>query len=152
VLAFEEQNRAYFAASIPDRGDDYFAQFSERHRQLLAGQAKGTDFLHVLVEPDGTVVGRVNLIEVADGAAELGYRMAERVAGRGLATAAVQQVCGRAATDYGLRVLEARATVDNRASMTVLERAGFVVVGELTLNGRAALRYRRELSQPVQAP
>jgi hypothetical protein len=36
VLAFERENRAYFAASIPDRGDDYFAHFESRHRALLA--------------------------------------------------------------------------------------------------------------------
>ena len=39
LLAFERENRAYFAASIPDRGDDYFATFAERHRELLAWQA-----------------------------------------------------------------------------------------------------------------
>jgi len=31
VLAFELANRAYFAASISDRGDDYFAQFTDRN-------------------------------------------------------------------------------------------------------------------------
>lgn len=30
LLAFERANRAYFAASVPDRGDDYFARFAER--------------------------------------------------------------------------------------------------------------------------
>ncbi|MEV4065036.1 hypothetical protein [Nonomuraea dietziae] len=28
LLAFERENRAYFAASIPDRGDAYFASSS----------------------------------------------------------------------------------------------------------------------------
>jgi [ribosomal protein S5]-alanine N-acetyltransferase len=31
LLAFEQENRAYFAAWVPDRGDDYFANFAERH-------------------------------------------------------------------------------------------------------------------------
>jgi len=87
LLAFELENRAYFAASIPDRGDEYFAAFDERHRELLGWQANGTDLPHVLVEADGTIVGRVNLIAVADGSADLGYRIAERAAGRGLAAA-----------------------------------------------------------------
>jgi [ribosomal protein S5]-alanine N-acetyltransferase len=30
VLAFELANRAYFAASISDRGDEFFDQFTER--------------------------------------------------------------------------------------------------------------------------
>jgi RimJ/RimL family protein N-acetyltransferase len=80
---------------VPDRGDVYFARFAERHSELLAWQADGTDFLHVLVEEDGAIVGRVNLVEVVGGSAELGFRIAERAAGRGLATAAVRQVCAR---------------------------------------------------------
>ncbi|MEU5749502.1 GNAT family N-acetyltransferase, partial [Streptomyces sp. NPDC047726] len=28
---FERENRAYFSASIPDRGDDYFSGFDVRH-------------------------------------------------------------------------------------------------------------------------
>jgi hypothetical protein len=32
LLGFETENRAYFAASIPDRGDDYFANFYAWHR------------------------------------------------------------------------------------------------------------------------
>jgi Acetyltransferase (GNAT) domain len=92
LLAFERDNRNYFAASVPDRGDEYFAAFDDRHRTLLAWQDEGTDHFHVLVEPDGSIVGRVNLADVTDGSAELGYRIAERAAGRGLATAAVRRV------------------------------------------------------------
>ncbi len=92
LLAFERANRAYFAASVPDRGDEFFAEFDTRHAQLLAWQAAGTGYLHVLVTERGEVVGRVNLTDVADGAAELGYRIAQKAAGQGLAAAAVRQV------------------------------------------------------------
>lgn len=146
LLAFELENRAYFAASIPDRGDDYFASFDERHRELLGWQADGTDLPHVLVEADGTIVGRVNLFEVADGSAGLGYRIAERAAGRGLATAAVRQLCALAAGQYGLTELRAAAKVDNIASRTVLTRNGFAPVGETELNGQPAITYRLKLT------
>ena len=39
VLAFEKENRAYFAATIPDRGDEYFARFEERHGGLRSERA-----------------------------------------------------------------------------------------------------------------
>jgi ribosomal-protein-alanine N-acetyltransferase len=146
LLAFELENRAYFAASVPDRGDDYFAAFDVRHRELLGCQADGTDFFHVLVEPDGTIVGRVNLFEVADGSAGLGYRIAERAAGRGLATAAVRHLCALAAGQYGLTELRAAAKVDNIASRTVLTRNGFAPVGETELNGQPAIAYRLKLT------
>ncbi|MFJ7944198.1 GNAT family N-acetyltransferase [Streptomyces sp. NPDC096354] len=153
LLAFEQENRAYFAASIPDRGDDYFAHFDVRHHDLLAGQAAGQHFFHVLVDGSGAVHGRVNLVDVADGSAELGYRIAEKSAGQGLATAAVRDVCGLAAAEYGLTTLRAVTTLDNTGSRAVLARTGFVRTGEIRLSGRPGLRFVRDLrdaGEPVR--
>ncbi|MER5515854.1 GNAT family N-acetyltransferase [Streptomyces sp. NPDC002763] len=141
LLAFEQENRAYFAATIPDRGDDYFARFEERHRALLAEQEAGTCYFHVLVGEAGEVLGRFNLVDVADGGADLGYRMAQRAAGRGLATSAVREIRVLAATRYGLTVLRAATTLDNAASRAVLARVGFTVTGETRLSGRPGLTY-----------
>jgi [ribosomal protein S5]-alanine N-acetyltransferase len=145
LLAFEQENRAYFAASVPDRGEEFFAEFEARHAQLLAWQAAGTDYFHVLVAEGGEVVGRVNLVEVANGSAELGYRIARKAASKGLATAAVREVRGLAAEQYGLTRLRARVTLDNPASRKVLERNGFVATDELILNGKPAASYICEL-------
>ncbi|MDX3769380.1 GNAT family N-acetyltransferase [Streptomyces sp. NBC_01707] len=147
LLAFEQENRAYFAASIPDRGDDYFAHFDVRHHDLLAEQAAGQHFFHVLVDGSGAVHGRVNLVDVADGSAELGYRIAEKSAGQGLATAAVRDVCGLAAAEYGLTTLRAVTTLDNAGSRAVLARTGFVRTGEIRLGGRPGLRFVRDLRE-----
>lgn len=142
MLLFEQENRAYFAASVPDRGDDYFAEFDQRFRGLLAEQDDGVCHFHVVVGGNGEVLGRVNLVDVADGSAELGFRIAEKAAGRGLATAAVRELCTTAARDYGLRSLWASAAVDNAASRAVLGRVGFVPTGEeVVLAGRAGHRF-----------
>lgn len=146
LLAFELENREYFAASVTDRGDAYFADFAGRHRELLVWQARGTGLFHVLVEEDGSIVGRVNLWEVAGGSADLGYRIAQRSAGRGVATAAVRQVCALAISEYGLHRLYANASRENLASRTVLNRTGFVPIGAVTMNGRPGIRFRCELS------
>lgn len=154
LFAFERKNRAYFAASVPDRGDGYFSDFDARHRALLAEQEAGLCHFHVLVDGDGggdgggggSIVGRVNLVDVAGGAAELGYRIAEQAAGRGLATAAVAEVCGIAARQYGLTRLRAATTLDNAASRRVLERTGFTPVGATTLDGRPGIRFVRRLA------
>ncbi len=145
LLAFERENRAYFAASVPDRGDEFFAEFDTRYAQLLEWQAAGMDYFHLLVAERGEVVGRVNLTEAADGSAELEYRIAQKAAGQGLATAAVRKVRELAVTEYGLSRLRARVTLDNPASRKVLEHNGFVAVGELTLNGKPAMSYICEL-------
>lgn len=130
VLAFERENRAYFAASIVDRGDAYFEEFAVRHAALLAEQEAGICRFHVLVDPTGAVVGRVNLVDLENGSAELGYRIAEKAAGKGLATAAVRALAQIAASDYGLTTLRAGTSVSNLASQAVLTRAGFRQVGE----------------------
>ncbi|MEV0806484.1 GNAT family N-acetyltransferase [Micromonospora sp. NPDC050200] len=146
LLRFERENRAYFARSVPDRGDDYFAQFDARHAALLAEQAAGGCHFHVLVDDDGEVLGRFNLVDVADSGADLGYRVAERAAGRGVATTGVRQVCDLARDAYGLNRLTAAATLDNPASLAVLRRAGFTPVGEVLLDGRPGLQHVRELA------
>ncbi|MBT2478919.1 GNAT family N-acetyltransferase [Streptomyces sp. ISL-94] len=145
LLDFERENRAYFAASVPDRGDPYFAHFGARHDELLAEQAAGLHFFHVLVGDGGEILGRVNLVDVADGSAELGYRIAERAAGRGLATAAVREACLLADAEYGLTALRAVTTLDNGASRAVLARTGFMPGEEFLLDGRPALRFVRDL-------
>jgi ribosomal-protein-alanine N-acetyltransferase len=148
VLAFELANRAYFAASISDRGDDFFAQFTDRYNALLAEQEAGLCAFYVLVAEDGSVLGRFNLYDFADGAAVLGYRVARHVAGRGVATAAVRELCGLAAAEHGLRTLRAATADQNIASQKVLTKAGFVAAGPADpaqLGGKPGTWYQRDL-------
>lgn len=129
VLAFELANRAYFAAAVSDRGDDFFDQFADRHKALLAEQEADTCAFYVLVAEDGSVLGRFNLVNIEDRTAELGYRVAQHVAGRGVATATVRNLCQLAATRHGLRTLRAATARENAASQKVLTKSGFVPVG-----------------------
>ena len=141
VLAFERENCAYFAASVSDSGDEYLATFGVLHAALLAEQEAGICRFHVLVDESGAVVGRVNLMDLEDGSAELGCRIAEKAAGRGLATAAVRALAGIAVSEYGLIKLTAQTTLDNARSQAVLSRVGFRVVGERTVGGRPGTAY-----------
>src|SRR3984885_1572869 len=122
VLAFELANRAYFAASISDRGDEFFDQFTERHNTLLAEQEAGVCAFYVLVAEDGSVLGRFNLYDFEDGTAVLGYRVAQHVAGRGIATATIRDLCRLAAARHGLRTLRAATARENAASRKVLAK------------------------------
>ncbi|MFF3918450.1 GNAT family N-acetyltransferase [Streptomyces sp. NPDC001852] len=148
VLTFELANRTYFAASISDRGDDFFDQFTDRHNASLAEQEAGICAFYVLVAEDGSVLGRFNLYDLEDGTARLGYRVAEQVTGRGVATATVRELCRIAAARHGLRTLRAATSHDNAASQKVLTKAGFVPVGPATpadLGGKSGTWYQRDL-------
>ena len=148
ILDFELVNRGYFAASISDRGDEFFEHFAEQHSELLAEQAAGVRACYVLVDDDGSVLGRFNLTQIKDGTAELGYRVAERAAGRGVATSAVLELCRLAPSRHGIRRLRAATNTDNVASQRVLAKAGFVKVGAADpaeIGGRAGSWYERHL-------
>jgi ribosomal-protein-alanine N-acetyltransferase len=149
VLAFELANRAYFAAFISDRGDEFFVQFTQRLDALLAEQEAGRCACYVLAGDDGSVLGRFNLYDIRDGTAVLGYRVAEHVAGRGVATAAVRELCSLAAAQHGLRTLRAATSHDNVASQKVLAKAGFRPAGPADpagIGGKPGSWYQRDLA------
>jgi ribosomal-protein-alanine N-acetyltransferase len=146
VLAFELANRAYFATFVSDRGDEFFDQFTERFSELLAEQETGSCAFYLLVGEDGSVLGRFNLYDIANGTAELGYRVAEHVAGHGVATATVQEVCRLAAAQFGLQTMRAAVTHGNVASQKVLAKAGFVPAGPANPGGKPGTWYERDVT------
>ncbi|MFI6467709.1 GNAT family N-acetyltransferase [Streptomyces sp. NPDC050538] len=149
VLAFEVANRAYFTATISDRGDAYFEEFTARHDALLAEQKAGVCAFYVLVDEDGAVLGRFNLIDItAEHSATLGYRVAQHATGRGVATAAVQELCRLAASRHGLHTIRAATSHENIASQKVLTKAGFTPVGPADpsdIGGKQGTWYQRDV-------
>jgi ribosomal-protein-alanine N-acetyltransferase len=148
VLAFELSNRAYFAAFISDRGEEYFDHFGDRQAELLAEQEAGVCAYYVLAADDGSIIGRFNLRNIEHGSADLGYRVAQHVAGRGVATTTVDQLCRDAATTFGLRMIRAATSNANVASRRVLLKAGFVPVGPADpaeLGGKPGSWYERRI-------
>jgi [ribosomal protein S5]-alanine N-acetyltransferase len=142
-------NRSYFAAFISDRGDAYFDQFTEQYNALLAEQEAGAGAYYVLVAEDGSVLGRFNLVLAGNGTAELGYRVAQHVAGRGVATTTVRELCRLAAARHGLRTLRAATSHENIASQKVLTKVGFVPVGPADpahIGGKQGTWYQRDLA------
>lgn len=151
VLAFELANRAYFAAFVTDRGDAFFERFADRFDALLAEQEAGVCAFYVLVDEDGPVLGRFNLIDMEDRTAQLGYRVAQHATGRGVATGAVRELCGLAVSRHGLRRLRAAAAHGNTASRRVLTKAGFLPAGPARpsdLGGKTGDWYQCDLHAP----
>jgi ribosomal-protein-alanine N-acetyltransferase len=148
LLDFELTNRAYFAAAISDRGDEYFQQFTELLAGLLAEQTSGNGAYYVLVSDDASIIGRFNLKLAEDGTAELGYRVAQTATGRGVATTAVEELCRVAPQRHGVRTVKAAASLANVASQRVLLKAGFVEVGPADpsdIGGQEGTWYSRSL-------
>jgi ribosomal-protein-alanine N-acetyltransferase len=148
VLAFERENRAYFAKAISDRGDSFFEQYPQRHRELIAEQEAGTGVFYALVDQNGVVVGRFNLYDISDGTARVGYRVGEQASGRGVATSGLRTLCRIARENFGLQVLTAAASDDNVASQRVLLKSGFTYVAPSDVGGRRGVLFELELGTP----
>lgn len=137
ILAFEQENRSFFRAMVPDRGDPYFSldYLREMLREAVQDQAAGRHYLYLVRNPRGEVVGRVNLYDVRQGnlkRAELGYRIGERWNGRGYATRAVNLALAEAFGRCGLHRVQAVTSPENIGSQMVLIRNGFRFVGRST--------------------
>ena len=144
LLAFERDNRDWFEQFIPPRNEAiYTPEGVETHIiDCLAKYIQQIYHPNVLVDLDGNIIGRANLIDIdgAAGCTKIGYRIARHHVGTGLATGAVAQLKVLAA-QRGLTLLNAYVTVENHASARVLEKSGFVkgerVPGMTVLKGRA---------------
>jgi [ribosomal protein S5]-alanine N-acetyltransferase len=141
VFVFEQENRSYFARSISDRGDMFFEEFAERHRELMADQQAETGAFYVLVDEHGAVTGRFNLYDIQSGTAAVGYRVAEQASGRGVATSGLRKLCRIARDEIGLRRLTAATSNENIASQRVLAKVGFVLIGPTEVGGRDGLEF-----------
>jgi ribosomal-protein-alanine N-acetyltransferase len=129
LLEFELDNRAWFERHIDSRSAAFYSLqgVSQHIAEYLDAHARGNWHPCVILHGD-EIVGRANLkdIDTATGCAEVGYRIAEHAAGKGLATRAVKHLMHLARSEWRLARLKADVTANNAASGRVLEKCGFV--------------------------
>ena len=130
LLAFEQANRAWFERHIDPRPDEFYSVdgIQAHVAQFLGEHQQGRMHPCVIVDEQGELIGRANLkdIDREQGVAEVGYRIGEQQAGKGLATAALRHLIALAQDEWQLASLCAYAIDGNAASVRVLERCGFV--------------------------
>ena len=131
LLKFELENRQWFERHIDARSADFYSVegVTEHIASYLSGLADGTWHPLVIEDSDGQIVGRANLkdIAIAERSAEIGYRIAERACGQGLATLAVRRLIQEARSRWNLTRLVANVYAENIGSAKVLQRCGFVI-------------------------
>jgi ribosomal-protein-alanine N-acetyltransferase len=126
LAALVVENRAFLAPFEPEREERFYTV--DGQREWIANDA-----LRAFAILDGDRIGgTVTMSNIVRGplqSANLGYWVAERLGGRGLATAAVGGVAELAFGELGLHRLEAGTLVDNVPSQRVLEKNGFEPIG-----------------------
>ncbi|MGY0024371.1 GNAT family N-acetyltransferase [Streptomyces sp. cg35] len=116
------RNRDHLRPTEPYRDDAFYTAQGQLPR---LSERDGVTWL--LFDGD-RVVGRIALAEIVLGplcAARLGYWVDAEYTGRGLVTAAVEEVCRTARDELGLHRIEAGTLTDNTASQRVLAKSGF---------------------------
>jgi ribosomal-protein-alanine N-acetyltransferase len=130
LLAFELDNRDWFEQHVAARSPAFYtrAGVTTHITDYLDAHRVGAMLPCVLVDATGSIVGRANLrhIDRAAGTAEVGYRVARTMAGRGLASLALGHLVQAARTQYGLTRLDAWISDDNPGSLKVVGKWGFV--------------------------
>ncbi|ROL80008.1 GNAT family N-acetyltransferase [Pseudomonas protegens] len=158
LLTFEEDNRAFFEASINARPAAYYSAEGVAEAIAQARQdAEADRGYQFLIREHSQLVGRINLHRVQRpylNCAELGYRVGARFNGRGIARAAVAQVLQRAFGELQLSRIEANARPENLGSVRVLETSGFSCYGHsrrsFLLHGQWFDRLHYECHGPLQ--
>ncbi|MEH6892079.1 GNAT family N-acetyltransferase [Bacillus sp. JJ864] len=128
LFAFECSNRDFFEKTVPSRGEEYytFETFKKIFYELLQEQCKGISYFHLIRNDEGTIVGRINLVDLEKDKelGYLGYRIGEKYAGKGIATKGVKLLLKEVANYHVMEVL-AKTTTDNIASQKVLKKNHF---------------------------
>lgn len=141
LLAFEQVNRTYFETFVDSRGDAFYSLdgVAEHIESLLMLHAQNEHIPMLITDASQAIIGRVNIsqIDVVSGTGSLGYRIAEKQTGKGVASRAVKYALD-VAREYGLNTLHALAATTNIASQTVLTRNGFVECGTVSNIARVA--------------
>jgi ribosomal-protein-alanine N-acetyltransferase len=126
LAALLVENREFLAPFEPVRDDHFFTIDGQRERI----ESEGSEAFAILSR--GSHRRNVTILNVVHGAfqsATLGYWVAARLGGHGLATRAVGEVLEIAFGELGLHRLEAATLVDNFPSRRVLEKNGFEPIG-----------------------
>lgn len=127
------RNRDHLRRWEPRRAEEFFTTSTQarRVRDMLQARDEGRMFPWVLADGD-RIVGSVNVNDIVLGAfrnGHLGYWVDGALTGRGLATAAVREVCRAATESLGLHRLQAGTLLGNHGSQRVLRKCGFTEIG-----------------------
>lgn len=110
-------------------------------KNLKEAKKKNPSHINFVIEVDGEATGGIGLNSIQGHKAEIGYWLGEKYWGRGIMSQAVKLV-----TKFGFRRLKLKRIFAhvfpwNRASMRVLEKAGFKFEGVLRKNHKKGSRF-----------
>lgn len=101
------------------------------NRNLQLGRAKNRGEIQFAIDVNGNVIGGIGLEKMDGHEAEIGYWLGETYWRQGIMTSALDLVTAYAFAELGLGKISAYVFPSNKASMRVLEKAGYQFMGRL---------------------
>jgi ribosomal-protein-alanine N-acetyltransferase len=135
LTALHVDNRQYLAPWQPLRPDSYFTVAGQREaaEAVLDQHQSGAAVPLVILDGHGKLAGTLTIASVIRGAFQscsVGYWVAERAQGRGLASAALREAVHLAFGDLRLHRIQAETLTHNLRSQRILKRVGFEHYGK----------------------
>ncbi len=131
LFAFEVENKNWFESFIAPRGESFYnpPDINKHIASCIQEYSKGTAYFFVVVN-EHEIIGRINLREIClkRKTASLGYRVAKKHAGKGVASFALSTVVNLARKELNLQSLISYVLTNNPASERVLLKQGFTSV------------------------
>jgi ribosomal-protein-alanine N-acetyltransferase len=129
LAALYAANREFLGPFDPERPANFFT--AEGQRERLEQQVAGGGYGFAVLDGDA-IAGTISIFHIIRESLQsgtVGYWIDQARNGRGLASAAVEDVVAYAFGELELHRLEAGTLLDNVASQRVLEKAGFERIG-----------------------
>lgn len=123
VNSLDEDNRAF----TPDEVFETLEIAEDTVSFLMSVYENGDGpLVYPVVLTDGTNIGYVQAVPMDDGSWEIGYHIAKAYTGKGYATEAVKSFLPVIMEKLGITEMLGICVAENKASIKVLENAGFV--------------------------
>ena len=128
LLDFEHKNKDYLEKSIAPRDEGFYSLegvgYHINELLYLQKQRKACGYVLIGDHQDKSIIARANLKNIIGNTAEIGYRVAEKESGKGIASRCVRFLIEQAKVS-GLTMLTAEVMDNNPASDKVLIKNGF---------------------------
>lgn len=121
--SLDEDNRRF----VPDEVFETVEEAAETVAFLMGCYTSGEGpLVYPVLMKDGTYIGYVQAVPLEEGVWEIGYHIGESYTGRGYATEAVRAFLPVIMPRLGITQIAGICLADNKGSVKVMERSGFV--------------------------
>lgn len=121
--SLDENNRRF----VPDEVFETMEEAAETVEFLMGVYQNGNGpYVYPVLCKDGTNIGYVQAVPLDDGNWEIGYHIGGKYTGNGYATEAVQAFLPVILPQLGIRRIAGICLAENKASVKVMEKCGFI--------------------------